>query len=342
MEKITLIKPDDAHLHLRDGEYLSTTVADSAKRFARAIIMPNLLPPITSLTQVAAYRDRILAQVPTGMHFQPLMTFYLTAEMTPQLVAQAKAAGTIIGFKLYPKGATTHSDAGVSSLENIYPLLAAMEEFDMPLLIHGESIDSAVDVFDREKVFLEELAKLLGRFPKLRMVLEHISTVEAMRFVLAAPSTLAATITAHHLLLNRNHLLQGGIRPHYYCLPILKRRDDQQALIAAATSGHPKFFLGTDSAPHALQKKETACGCAGIYSAHAALELYAEVFEQQGCLDKLPAFASQYAADFYRLPQNTETITLLKKPWQVPEYLDFGHERLIPLRAGEQIEWQVE
>lgn len=341
MKNITLIKPDDAHLHLRDAEYLINTVPDAAKRFGRAVVMPNLVPPVTTLQQAAAYRARILAQVPAAMSFQPLMTLYLSSEMSTDLVAQAKASGWVIGFKLYPKGATTNSAAGVVSLQSIYPLLAALQEQDMPLLVHGESVDPAVDVFDREKVFLAQLAEVIRQFPKLRIVLEHITTRAAVAFILSAPAHIAATITVHHLLLNRNDLLVGGIRPHYYCLPILKRREDQQALIAAATGGNPKFFLGTDSAPHAVQTKEHSCGCAGIYSAHAALELYAEIFSQAGCLDKLEAFASRYAADFYRLPYNEQKITLLQSPWQVPQQLPFGDEQLVPLRAGAAVQWRI-
>lgn len=341
MSQITLIKPDDAHLHLRDGAYLTTTVADAAKRFARAVVMPNLKPPVTDLPAMQAYRQRIVAAIPAGLTFEPLMTLYLTEALTPQTIAAAKSAG-VIGVKLYPAGVTTHSEAGIHRLDTIYAALAAMEEYDLPLLIHGESNDEAVDIFDREKYFLEDLARLLQRFPQLRIVLEHITTEDAVHFITTQPTAkLAATITAHHLLLNRNHLLVGGIKPHYYCLPVLKRRSHQEALIAAATSDNPKFFLGTDSAPHALATKETACGCAGIYTAHAALELYTEIFESQNALNKLEAFASHYAADFYGLPRNQETITLVKKPWQLPAQLPFGQEQLVPFKAGETLQWKI-
>jgi dihydroorotase len=342
MQKITLIKPDDAHLHLRDGPYLRTTVRDAARLFARAIIMPNLKPPVTTLRQVLEYRERIVAVIPAGLAFQPLMTLYLTDTMTAQMVAEAKASGVVSGVKLYPAGVTTHSEAGVSSLEQVYPVLEAMQNHDLPLLIHGESNDATVDIFDREKYFLEQLDQLIQRFPGLRVVLEHITTEDAVKFVMMAPtSKLVATITVHHLLLNRNDLLAGGIRPHHYCLPVLKRKEHQLALNAAATSGNPRFFLGTDSAPHAIGTKESACGCAGIYSAHAALELYAQVFEAAGVLDRLQGFASHYAADFYGLPRNSETVTLIKKPWRVPDTLPFGEEKLVPLWAGEMVQWQV-
>ncbi|HVV68665.1 MAG TPA: dihydroorotase [Gammaproteobacteria bacterium] len=342
MQKITLIKPDDAHLHLRDGTYLQTTVPHAAKQFARAVIMPNLKPPVVTMSQVLAYRERIIAAIPRGLSFQPLMTLYLTDAMTPQIVAEAKASGIVIGVKLYPAGVTTHSEAGVNRLEQVYPALEAMQEQDLPLLIHGESNDAQVDIFDREKYFLEQLQQLIERFPGLRVVLEHITTEEAVRFVtMASTSKLAATITAHHLLLNRNDLLSGGIKPHYYCLPVLKRQRHQLALIAAATSGNPRFFLGTDSAPHAKSTKENACGCAGIYSAHAALEFYAQVFERAGVLDRLQGFASHFAADFYGLSHNSETVTLIKKPWRVPNTLPFGEDVLVPLGAGEMVQWQV-
>lgn len=302
MQTITLIKPDDAHLHLRDGEYLTTTVGDAAARFARAIIMPNLKPPLETVIQVEEYAQRIAKAIPLGKNFQPLMTLYLTSSLTPKIIKTASASGIVTAVKLYPAGVTTHSEAGVTSLKNIYSILEAMQAVDLPLLVHGESNHPAIDIFDREKYFLQDLADIILKFPNLRIVLEHISTEESAKFVLAAPNNVAATITAHHLLLNRNDLLSGGIRPHLYCLPILKRARDQQALIRAAISGNPKFFLGTDSAPHAQSTKETACGCAGIYTAHAAIELYAQIFEQAGALDKLQAFASHFAADFYKLP----------------------------------------
>ncbi|MFT3741993.1 MAG: dihydroorotase [Gammaproteobacteria bacterium] len=341
MQKLTLIKPDDAHLHLRDGDFLQTTVPDTAKRFGRAIVMPNLKPPITSVEHALAYRDRIIQCIPQGLSFQPLMTLYLTETLTPKEIEEAKASGIVHGVKLYPAGATTHSEAGISDLKRIYPLLEVLQAVDLPLLIHGESIDPTVDVFDREHVFLSELIAIHEHFPKLRIVLEHITTAEAVDCVKGLSPRVAATITAHHLLLNRNDLLGNGIRPHYFCLPILKRAKHQAALLEAATSGHPKFFLGTDSAPHSIGTKETACGCAGIYSAHAAIELYAQIFEAAGALDKLENFASGFAADFYQLPRNSETITLVKKPWQVPAELPFGKASLVPLCAGELISWQL-
>ncbi len=340
MQTFTLPRPDDAHLHLRDGAYLPRTVSDSAQRFARAIVMPNLKPPITTLPQLQKYQQRILQAVPAQISFQPLMTLYMHADLSEQTIAAAKEMG-VIGVKLYPAGVTTNSEAGVQSLLSIYPVLAAMQKYDLPLLIHGEVNDPEVDVFDRERFFLDDLAQLIKDFPGLRMVLEHITTADAVQFVIQANHRLAATITPHHLLLNRNHLLSGGIRPHYYCLPILKRQRHQEALIQAAISGNPKFFLGTDSAPHAKNQKESACGCAGIYSAHAALELYAEFFEQQNALPKLTAFASHAMADFYQLPRNQETITLVKTTWQVPEFLTFGADQLVPMRAGEKISWSL-
>lgn len=341
MLEITLIKPFDAHLHLRDNEYLKRTVADSALRFGRAIIMPNLKPPITSVAQAWDYRERILAKIPQGLKFQPLMTLYLTESLTPDTIVEAKSSQIITALKLYPAGVTTHSESGVSQLNTIHPVLAAMEEQQLPLLIHGEVNIPQIDIFDREKYFLDDLETLREKFPKLRMVLEHITTEEAVHYVKEANSNLAATITPHHLLLNRNDMLTGGIRPHYYCLPILKRRRHQEALLTAATSGNSKFFLGTDSAPHAINTKENVCGCAGIYSAHAGIELYAEVFEQLGALDQLENFSSRFAADFYGLPYNQEVITLAKKPWRVPDELDFGGDKLVPFKAGEQLAWQI-
>jgi dihydroorotase len=343
MQTLTLTTPDDAHLHLRDGAFLRRTVTDASQRFARAVIMPNLKPPITTVEQALAYRERILAQVPKGHTFQPLMTLYLTDHTTIETIEEAKKSEHIIGCKLYPAGVTTHSDAGVTQLENIYPILEAMEKYDLPLLIHGEVNTHEVDIFEREKVFLDQqLTPILMRFPKLRIVLEHISTKDAVSYVKEAPPNLAATITVHHLLLNRNHLLAGGIHPHYYCLPVVKHRQDQEALLVAATSGHFKFFLGTDSAPHTISTKENACGCAGIYTAHAALELYAEVFEQAGALDKLEAFSSHFAADFYGLARNQSQIHLIKQPQQIAQTLAFGEEQLVPLRAGDIIQWQIQ
>jgi len=341
MQTLHLIQPDDAHLHLRDGAYLKTTVPATAKQFSRAIVMPNLKPPITTLAALNDYKKRILSVVPAGMAFEPLMTLYLTDEITPEQIAEAAASKQVAAIKLYPAGVTTNSEAGVKQLAQLYPVFAAMEALDMPLLIHGEASDPAIDIFDRERDFLLLLEKLVQKFPALRIVLEHITTKEAAEFVLSAPANVAATITPHHLLLNRNDLLSGGVRPHYYCLPILKRRQHQEALITAAISGSKKFFLGTDSAPHAIATKETACGCAGIYSAHAAIELYTEAFERAGALDKLEAFASHYAADFYRLPRNTRRITLVKKPWEVAKQLPFGDETLVPLWAGDTLNWQL-
>jgi dihydroorotase len=342
MQTLTLTQPDDWHLHLRDGDHLSRTVADAAQRFARAIVMPNLKPPVTAVELAKRYRQRILAAVPAGQSFEPLMTLYLTDQTTPEEVQQAKTSGFIYGFKLYPAGATTHSSAGVTSSKKLYPVFEALQEHDMPLLVHGEVTTPSVDIFDREKYFLEqELAPLIRDFPQLRIVIEHISTQEAVSFVQAANSYVAATITVHHLLLNRNNLLVSGIRPHLYCLPILKSHAHQEALLQAAISGNPKFFLGTDSAPHAKNDKETACGCAGIYTSHAAIELYAELFEQMNALAKLEAFASFYGADFYRLPRNQGRITLRKTTWQVPSTLAFGQEQLVPLRGGESVHWQL-
>ncbi len=340
-QELTLTRPDDWHIHLRDGVALARTVSDAAQQFARAIVMPNLVPPVLNTEQALAYRERILAARPAGSSFEPLMVLYLTDNTDPAEIATAKAAG-IKACKLYPAGATTNSDSGVTDLTKVYPVLEAMEKAGMHFLLHGEVTDSAIDIFDREKVFLERtLSKVVQNFPGLKMVLEHITTADAAEFVKSAPANVAATITAHHLLYNRNHMLAGGIRPHYYCLPILKRSSHQQALIAAATSGNPKFFLGTDSAPHAKDKKEAACGCAGSYTALSAIELYAEAFEAAGALDKLEGFASHFGADFYGLPRNSETITLVKQPWQLPESLAFGDTQLIPLRAGEALQWKI-
>lgn len=340
VDQITITSPDDWHIHLRDGAALTRTVADAAQSFRRAIVMPNLVPPVMNTAQALDYKDRILAARPSGSQFEPLMVLYLTDTTDPAEIARAKAAG-IHACKLYPAGATTNSASGVTNLKKIYPVLEAMQEAGMLFLLHGEVTDSSIDIFDREKVFLERtLSHIVERFPALKMVLEHITTSDAAQFVTAAPANVAATITAHHLLYNRNHMLAGAIRPHYYCLPILKRNTHQQALIKAAISGNPKFFLGTDSAPHAQNKKEAACGCAGSYTANAAIELYAEVFEDAGALDKLEAFASHFGADFYQLPRNTDTITLVKRDWQMPDSLLMGDQPLIPLRAGETLRWQ--
>ncbi len=342
MQKLTLTRPDDWHLHLRDGAALSAALPHTAQRFARAIVMPNLKPPVTTTGQALAYRARILAALPKGAAFTPLMTLYLTDNTTPREIAQAKASGHIAAVKYYPAGATTNSESGVTDLKKTYATLAAMEQHDLLLLMHGEVVDEQIDVFDRERVFIERyLADLTQRFPKLRIVFEHITTQDAVEFVRAAPDTLAATITAHHLLLNRNAMFEGGVRPHHYCLPVLKREKHRQAVLGAAVSGSPKFFLGTDSAPHGRRAKEAACGCAGIYTAHAGIELYAEAFEQADALDKLEGFASFYGADFYRLPRNQDRITLIKEAWRVPQEYSLGDDVLIPLRAGQQIGWRL-
>jgi len=314
---------------------------DTARVFGRAIAMPNLRPPVVSVADAAVYRERLLAAA-AGTSFAPLMTLYLTDNTTPEEIRRARESGWVHAVKYYPAGATTNSDSGVTELTKAYQAIAAMEEVGMPLLLHGEVVDPEVDVFDREAVFIERhLTRLLRDFPRLKIVLEHITTRQAAEFVTAAPANVAATVTVHHLLYNRNAMFKGGIRPHLYCLPVLKREQHRQALIAAAISGNPKFFLGTDSAPHAVGDKETACGCAGIYSAHAAIELYAEVFEDAGALDKLEAFASFYGADFYGLPRHTGTITLRRESWTVPASLKLGETSLVPLRAGETIRWRV-
>lgn len=340
---ITLTRPDDWHVHLRDGAALEHTCEDMARYFGRAIVMPNLTPPATTVEAARAYRERIqsaMAGLPRT--FEPLMTLYLTDQTSAEDIQLAAQCSFVHGIKLYPAGATTNSDAGVAQLDALYNTLSVMEEVDLPLLVHGEVTDADIDIFDREKVFIDRhLQPIAERFPKLRMVLEHITTADAVEFVQAAGSNVAATITAHHLLLNRNDMLVGGIRPHYYCLPVLKRRSHQDALRTAAVSGNPKFFLGTDSAPHASHTKENACGCAGVYTAHAAIELYAEVFEEQGALDKLDAFAGHYGPDFYGLPRNTDTITLKKLAWQVPATRALGDTALTPLRAEASIGWQV-
>ena len=341
MQELTLTRPDDWHIHLRDGAALAYTVPDVARAFARAIIMPNLVPAVVDAATAVAYRQRIEAHIPAEANFTPLMTLYLTDHTSPATIAEARAAG-VVAAKLYPAGATTNSDSGVTSISRIYPVLEAMQREGMPLLIHGEVTDSEIDIFDREQRFLERtLGPLTQDFPDLKVVLEHITTADAVAFVQDAGPQVAATITAHHLLYNRNHMLAGGIRPHYYCLPILKRQTHQQALMAAAISGSKKFFLGTDSAPHAQHTKEAACGCAGCYTAHAAIELYAEAFEAAGALDKLEGFASHYGPDFYELPRNHDTITLVRQPWQLPATLNFGEHSLVPLRASEILHWRV-
>jgi len=340
--KITITHPDDWHLHLRDGPALKAVLPDTARQFARAIVMPNLRPPVTATELATAYRQRILEALPKGAKFEPLMTLYLTDNTPAEEIKKAKASGFIHGVKLYPAGATTNSDSGVTDLLNCNAALEAMQDKGLPLLIHAEVTDSDVDVFDRERVFIDRhMTPLLKRFPALKIVFEHITTKDAADFVTSAPNNVAATITAHHLLLNRNDMFKGGIQPHHYCLPILKREAHRLALVKAATSGNAKFFLGTDSAPHAKHTKEAACGCAGIYTAHAAMELYAEAFEAADSLDKLEAFASFYGADFYGLPRNTDKITLEKTSWTVPNELPMGNDSLVPLRAGQQVHWKL-
>lgn len=339
---ITITRPDDWHLHLRDGAALSAVLPDTAQRFGRAIVMPNLRPPVTTTALAQAYRERILQALPAGSSFEPLMTLYLTDNTSAEDIALAKASGLVHGVKLYPAGATTNSDSGVTNLGHCVQALEAMEKHGIPLLVHAEVTDADIDVFDRERVFIERnMIPLLQRFQGLRVVFEHITTKDAADFVAQAPDNIAATVTAHHLLMNRNAMFNGGIRPHHYCLPVLKREEHRQALVAAATSGNPKFFLGTDSAPHAKSAKEAACGCAGMYTAHAGIELYAEAFDAAGALDKLEGFASFYGPDFYRLPRNVDTVTLEKAPWEVPVSLPFVDDELVPLRAGSTIAWRL-
>jgi len=338
---LTITRPDDWHLHVRDGAALAAVLPDTCRQMGRAIIMPNLKPPVTTVEMAAAYRERILAARPAGSTFEPLMTLYLTETTTAEEVRKAKASGFVHGIKLYPAGATTNSDAGVRDVNNAMVALEAMAEVGMPLLVHGEVTDPAVDVFDREAVFIDTVFEpLLKRLPGLRVVFEHITTRQAAEYVASAGDNIAATITAHHLLMNRNALFTGGIRPHHYCLPVLKRESHREALVAAATSGSKKFFLGTDSAPHARHTKENACGCAGMYTANAAIELYAEAFDAAGALDKLEAFASFNGPDFYQLPRNSDTLSLVREPWQVPASLAYGNDELIPLRAGEYVQWR--
>ncbi|RDH89786.1 MAG: dihydroorotase [endosymbiont of Seepiophila jonesi] len=339
---ITLTQPDDWHLHLRDDDAMASVVAHSAERFGRAIVMPNLKPPVADTEMARAYRERILRALETHSDFQPLMTLYMTDNLSPAEIVSAKESGIVQAVKLYPAGATTNSDSGVTDIKKMYPVLEAMQKHGLPLLVHAEVTDSHVDIFDREKTFIgRHLEPLVKEFPQLRLVFEHITTKEAADFVSASADNVAATITAHHLLFNRNAMLAGGIRPHFYCLPILKRESHQTALISAATSGNPRFFLGTDSAPHSLGAKECACGCAGCYTAHAAIELYTQAFDQAGALDKLEGFASFFGPDFYGLPRNRKQITLKKRPWEVPKHYSFGNDTLIPLCAGEQIDWQI-
>lgn len=340
---LTLIRPDDWHVHLRDGAVLKAVLPDTVTRFGRAIVMPNLRPPIRTVVDARAYRERILAARPVGSDFEPLMTLYLTDNTPPEEIERAAACSFVYAVKYYPAGATTHSDSGVTDIERCYPALAAMEAAGLPLLVHGEVTDPAIDVFDREAVFIDRiLGKIVARFPDLKIVLEHVTTQEAVDFVKGAPGTVAATITAHHLLLNRNAMFQGGVRPHAYCLPVLKRERHRETLVAAATSGNPKFFLGTDSAPHTRRAKETACGCAGIYTSHAAIELYAEAFAAAGALDRLEGFASLYGASFYGLPPHEARITLEEEPWTVPSEKEIEPlDTLIPFRAGESIRFRL-
>ncbi len=338
---LTLLRPDDWHLHVRDGSALAAVVPDTARQFARAIIMPNLKPPVTTAAQAVAYRERIRAAVPGGIAFEPLMTLYLTDTLPPDEIERAQAAG-IVALKLYPAGATTNSDAGVTDIRKTYPTLEAMQRLGLPLLVHGEVTDPDIDLFDRERVFIDtRMIPLRRDFPELKIVFEHITTAEAAHYVSEAGLHTAATITAHHLLYNRNAIFLGGIRPHYYCLPVLKREVHRRALVMAATSGSPKFFLGTDSAPHAATLKEHAVGCAGCYTALTALELYAEAFDAVDALDKLEGFASCFGADFYGLPRNTGTVTLRRESWVLPEALPFGDAELKPLRGGETLHWKL-
>ncbi len=341
-DTVTLTRPDDWHLHLRDGAALAAVLPATARQFARAIVMPNLRPPVTTAAAAVAYRERIVAALPAGSDFQPLMTLYLTDNTPPEEIARAKAAG-VVALKLYPAGATTNSDAGVTDLRKCHATLDAMQRAGLLLLVHGEVTDSEVDIFDREAVFIDRVMQPLRRdFPELKVVFEHITTAEAAQYVAEAGPHTAATLTAHHLLYNRNALFTGGLRPHYYCLPVLKKEHHRQALVQAATSGSPKFFLGTDSAPHAaVMKEQSVCG-AGCYTAPAALELYAEAFEAAGALDRLEAFASFHGADFYGLPRNTGTVTLKRQTWALPEVLPFGDATIKPLRAGETLNWKLQ
>ena len=342
MDRLTITRPDDFHLHLRDGQAMASVLEDTARRFGRAIVMPNLKPPVTTTQQALHYRDRILGELPEGSSFEPLMTLYLTDDTPPEEISRAKLSGRVHGVKLYPAGATTHSDAGVTRISRCFLTLEKMEQLGLPLLIHGEVTDPMVDVFDREKAFVDEvLGPIVERFSSLKVVLEHVTTRDAVQYVEVTGANVAATITPHHLLLNRNALFLGGIRPHHYCLPVLKREEHREALVAAATSGNPKFFLGSDSAPHSRASKEAGCGCAGVYNAHAAIELYATAFEDAGALETLEGFASHFGADFYGLPRNTDSITLLREEWTVPQTLRFGGEELVPLRAGETIPWKL-
>jgi dihydroorotase len=342
LSALVIQRPDDWHLHLRDGASLASVLPFTAARFARAIVMPNLSPPVTTAAAALAYRERILGALPAGAQFEPLMTLYLTDHTPVEEIARAKAAGCVLGCKLYPAGATTHSAAGVSDVRRLDAVFERMEELGVVLQVHGEVTDPAVDVFERESRFIDTvLSPLAARHPRLRIVFEHITTRAAVEFVLNARAGVAATVTPQHLLMNRNALFDGGLRPHHYCLPVLKAEEHRVALLAAVARGSPRLFLGTDSAPHARAAKETACGCAGIFSAHAGIELYAEAFAAAGVLDKLESFASVHGADFYGLPRNRGTITLLPEPWEVPARYPFGAEELVPLRAGEPIAWRL-
>ena len=342
IDQLTIIRPDDWHVHLRDGDALKETVAATAKDFSRAVVMPNLVPPVVTVQEAKDYKARIIAHRPAGNHFSPLMTLYLTDNTTPELVHEVKHSADIVAFKLYPAGATTNSESGVTDIMRIEGVLEAMEECDVPLLVHGEVTNPDVDIFDREKIFLERiLIYLIERFPRLRIVMEHITTADSVAFIRYCGDQVAATITAHHLLYDRNKLLVGGVKPHYYCLPILKAKRHKIALLEAAVGDNPRFFLGTDSAPHVKSAKESNCGCAGCYTSPIAIAMYAEAFESMDALDKLEAFASLRGADFYRLPHHKETITLVKEPWEVPKNFMLGSEQVIPLRAGEVISWQV-
>ena len=341
-QTLSLLRPDDWHCHLRDGAAMASVVGATARQFARAIVMPNLKPPVVDVAAARAYRDRIRAALPAGSAFEPLMTLYLTEAMKPSEIERGKASGVVTAVKYYPAGATTNSAAGVSDIRRCDAVLGAMQEAGMPLLVHGEVTDPAVDIFDRETVFLERtMASLVERFPRLRFVVEHLTTREGVAFVERAPANVAATITPHHLLLNRNALFSGGLRPHHYCLPVIKREEDRQELLRAATSGNAKFFLGTDTAPHPRGAKEHDCGSAGIYTAHAALELYAEAFDAAGALDRLEPFASLAGPAFYGLPPNASTVTLKKVAWTVPASLPFGDAELKPLRGGETLAWRL-
>jgi len=342
MPPLKITRPDDWHLHVRDGATMASVVPFTARRFARAVIMPNLKPPVTTVAQAQAYRDRILAAVPPQYRFQPLMTLYLTDATSAGQIYAAKNSGFVIGAKLYPAGATTHSDAGVTAIEKIFPVLGAMEECGLVFQVHGEVTDPEIDIFDREAVFIDRiLSRIADRFPRLRIVFEHVTTREAVQFVSSARAGIGATITPQHLLLNRNAIFQGGVRPHHYCLPVLKRERDRLALVQAATSDDSRFFLGTDSAPHARHTKESACGCAGVFSAHAAIELYAEAFDLAGKLDRLEAFASERGADVYDLPRNRDHIVLERVTWRPPATYPFAQDELVPLRAGEAVAWRL-